>query len=473
MQLKHSLIAGEWYQGAQHFAVINPANAHVLEEVSEVDEEGVNQSLSAAKDAFVQLKNTSAAQRSQILYRWYELVIKEKESLAKLLTQEQGKPLKEALGEVEYAAGFILWFAEQAKRNYGEIIPANDDEHQLRTIKQGVGVVLGITPWNFPLAMITRKVAPAYAAGCSFLLKPSEQTPLSALALAKLALMAGMQKGVFQVLLTSDSAGLIKPLCENPDIRKLTFTGSTKVGATLLSQCAGTIKRTSMELGGNAPFIIFESANIDHAITGLMAAKFRNAGQTCVAANRILIQQNIEQTVLDGLQKQVAQLVVGDGLAEDVDIGPLITVEAKQKAQKLVDDAIAQGAQVVYEGKKLDGHFMAPVILKGVTADMKIAQQEVFAPVVSVMSFSDETQALSIANGVNEGLAAYFYSQDVSQIHRVSSALEYGMVGINEGMVSNPVAPFGGVKRSGLGREGAHQGLDEYLEIKYLCQKFD
>ncbi|MBD1580707.1 NAD-dependent succinate-semialdehyde dehydrogenase [Pseudoalteromonas sp. S16_S37] len=472
-ELNHSLIAGEAYTGERHFCVLNPANDEQLAYVSEVDEQGVELALNSALATFSALKQTSAAQRSEVLQRWFELVIEHKPMLARLLTQEQGKPLQEAMGEVDYAAGFIQWFAEQAKRCYGEIIPANDPQHQLSTVKQGVGVVLGITPWNFPLAMITRKVAPAYAAGCSFILKPSEQTPLSAIALAKLALEAGMEKGAFQVLLTSDSAGIIKPLCDNPDIRKLTFTGSTKVGATLLSQCAGTIKRTSMELGGNAPFIIFESANIDHAITGLMAAKFRNAGQTCVAANRLLIQQSIEQAVLAHLVKAVAQLVVGDGLSEGVDIGPLITLEAKQKAQKLVAEAVEQGAKVVYQGEELGGCFMAPMILTGVTPQMQIAQQEIFAPVVSVMSFTDERQALSIANGVKEGLAAYFYSQDVSQIHRVSMSLEYGMVGINEGMVSNPVAPFGGVKHSGLGREGAHQGLDEYLDIKYLCQKFD
>ncbi|NOU51986.1 NAD-dependent succinate-semialdehyde dehydrogenase [Pseudoalteromonas sp. JBTF-M23] len=471
--LEHSLIAGDEYQGKKRFSVLNPANAEQIAYVSQVDEQGVKLALNSALTTFDALKQTSAAQRSEVLQRWFELVIEHKAVLARLLTQEQGKPLKEAMGEVDYAAGFIQWYGEQAKRNYGEIIPANDQQHQLRIVKQGVGVVLGITPWNFPLAMITRKVAPAYAAGCSFILKPSEQTPLSAIALAKLALEAGMQKGAFQVLLTSDSAALIKPLCENPDIRKLTFTGSTKVGATLLSQCAGTIKRTSMELGGNAPFIFFESANIDNAITGLMAAKFRNAGQTCVAANRILIQQSIEQTVLAHLVEAVAQLVVGDGLSEGVDIGPLITVEAKQKAQKLVAEAVEQGAKIVYQGEELDGSFMAPMILTGVTPQMQIAQQEIFAPVVSVMSFSDESQALHIANDVKEGLAAYFYSQDVSQIHRVSMSLEYGMVGINEGMVSNPVAPFGGVKQSGLGREGAHQGLDEYLDIKYLCQKFD
>ncbi|CAH9051250.1 Succinate-semialdehyde dehydrogenase [NADP(+)] GabD [Pseudoalteromonas holothuriae] len=472
-QSEHSLIAGSPYEGMQGFSVINPSTGEQVSYVTEVDEQGVKQALHYAANTFNKLKASSASQRSHILQRWYELVMEHKPQLAKLLTQEQGKPLKEALGEVDYAAGFIQWFAEQAKRSYGEVIPSNDVQHQLTTIKQGVGVVLGITPWNFPLAMITRKVAPAYAAGCSFILKPSEQTPLSALMLAKLALLAGMQKGAFQVLLTSDSAGLIKPLCENPIIRKLTFTGSTQVGAVLLRQCAGTIKRTSMELGGNAPFIIFESANLENAITGLMAAKFRNAGQTCVAANRILVQQSCEKKLVTCLIDNVKKLIVGDGLSEGVDIGPLITLEAKQKALQLVSDAVTNGATVAYQGTEFGGQFMSPIVLTGVTADMEIAQHEVFAPVICIMSFVDEASALAIANGVNEGLAAYFYSQDVSQIHRVSLALEYGMIGINEGMVSNPVAPFGGVKHSGLGREGGHQGLDEYLEIKYLCQKFD
>ncbi|CAM4042494.1 NAD-dependent succinate-semialdehyde dehydrogenase [Pseudoalteromonas byunsanensis] len=471
--LEHSLIAGEPYHTEQHFSVLNPATGEQLAYVSEVDEQGTALALRAATETFNTLKTTSAKQRSEVLWRWYELMMENKPLLARLLTQEQGKPLKEAMGEVDYAAGYIQWYAEQAKRSYGEVIPANDTQHQLSAIKQGVGVVLGITPWNFPLAMITRKVAPAYAAGCSFILKPSEQTPLSALALAQLALQAGMQKGAFQVLLTSDSAGLIKPLCQNTNIRKLTFTGSTQIGRILLEQCASTIKRTSMELGGNAPFIIFKSANLDDAVAGLMAAKFRNAGQTCVAANRILLQQGVEAELLPRLIKAVDKLVVGDGLEEGVDIGPLITLEAKDKAQKLIDDAIEKGAEVIYQGKQQSGLFMAPVILTGVTSKMKIANQEIFAPVVSIMSFSDESEAIELANSVEEGLAAYFYSQEVSQIHRVSLSLDYGMIGINEGMVSNPVAPFGGIKQSGMGKEGGHQGLDEYLTVKYLCQKFD
>ncbi|MCF6435982.1 NAD-dependent succinate-semialdehyde dehydrogenase [Pseudoalteromonas sp. MMG022] len=471
--LEHSLIAGESYHTEQHFSVLNPATGEPLAYVSEVDERGTALALQSATGTYEVLKATSAKQRSEVLWRWYELVMENKPLLARLLTQEQGKPLKEAMGEVDYAAGYIQWYAEQAKRSYGEIIPANDAQHHLSAIKQGVGIVLGITPWNFPLAMITRKVAPAYAAGCSFILKPSEQTPLSALALAQLALQAGMEKGAFQVLLTSDSAGLIKPLCQTSRIRKLTFTGSTQVGRILLEQCASTIKRTSMELGGNAPFIIFESANLDEAVAGLMAAKFRNAGQTCVAANRVLLQQGIEEHFLERLIKAVDKLVVGDGLEEGVDIGPLITFEAKEKAQQLIDDAIKKGAEVIYQGKPQSGLFMAPVILTGVTTNMDIANQEIFAPVVSIMSFSGESDAVKLANSVEEGLAAYFYSQDVSQIHRVSLSLDYGMVGINEGIISNPVAPFGGVKQSGLGKEGGHQGLDEYLTVKYLCQKFD
>ncbi|RJE76223.1 succinate-semialdehyde dehydrogenase (NADP(+)) [Pseudoalteromonas sp. MSK9-3] len=473
LEHEHSFINGKSYQTQDMFAVLNPANQQTVKHVSSVDEKGRMLALTGAKHALEQLRLVSAVQRSEVLKKWHALILSNEKMLAELMVAEQGKPLHEALGEVRYAAGFVEWFAQEAIRSYGETIPSQNTLVQLSTIKQPVGVVLGITPWNFPLAMITRKVAPAYAAGCSFILKPSEETPLSAIALAKLAVQAGMEAGAFQVLITTQPAELIEYYCQCAAIRKLTFTGSTKVGRLLLSQSATTIKRTSMELGGNAPFIVYDSANIAEAVTGLMAAKFRNAGQTCVAANRVLVEQGCMAEFISCLTTAVAALKVGDGMVAGNDLGPLINEPAKVKVDGLISSALKQGAKIHYQRSEEAGLFMAPVILTHVTPDMDIANTEIFGPVVSVITFTDEQQSLSFANGVEEGLAAYVYSQDVSQIHRVSRALEYGMIGINEGMISNPVAPFGGVKQSGLGREGAKQGLDEYLEVKYLCQKFD
>ena len=403
--------------------------------------------------------------------RWYELVIKHKQTLATLMTKEQGKPLKESLGEIDYGAGFIKWFAEQAKRSYGDVIPATDNQHRLTSYKQPIGVVAGITPWNFPVAMVTRKVAPAYAAGCSFILKPSEHTPLCAIALAYLADQAGFVKGAFNVLVSQNAKDVGKMLTDSEVVRKFTFTGSTGVGKQLLSQCADTIKKTSMELGGNAPFIIFDNADINDAIDGLMAAKFRNSGQACVAANRIFIQRSIMDKVLNKLTSKVAGLKVANGFEDEVDIGPLIYPEAKQKVQQLINDALSKGASLIGEQRDLGGSFQNPVIVNNVTPEMNIYHQEVFGPVLSIIPFDDEAEVLALSNDVPYGLAAYFYSQNIKQIYRVSEALEFGMVGVNEGVISNPVAPFGGVKQSGLGREGGHQGLDEYLEEKYVCIK--
>jgi len=466
-----SFFNGEFYKTDTRFSVDDPATEKSIVEVSDIDEQGVNNAIAAAKGAFVKLKATNATQRSETLMRWYELVIQYKQTLAELMTKEQGKPLKESLGEVEYGAGFIKWFAEQAKRSYGDVIPPTDNQHRLTSFKQPIGVVAGITPWNFPIAMVTRKVAPAYAAGCSFVLKPSEHTPLCALALAYLADQAGFEKGAFNVLVSENAKMVGELLTESECVRKFTFTGSTGVGKQLLSQCASTIKRTSMELGGNAPFIIFENADLDEAVTGLMGAKFRNAGQTCVAANRIFVQRNVLDEVVKKLNEKVTSLKVASGFADDCDIGPLIYAKAKQKVQDLLSDAKQKGATQINDVKELGGNFQAPVILTGVTPEMDIYHQEVFGPVVSIIAFDEEAEVLALANDVPYGLAAYFYSQNIKQIYRVSEALEYGMVGINEGLISNPVAPFGGVKQSGLGREGGHQGLDEYLEEKYVCMK--
>ncbi|MCQ8879443.1 NAD-dependent succinate-semialdehyde dehydrogenase [Pseudoalteromonas shioyasakiensis] len=466
-----SFINGEFYKTDSRFSVDDPATEKSIVEVSDIDDDGVHKAIKAAHGAFVKLKSTNASSRSEVLMRWYELVIEHKQTLAGLMTKEQGKPLKESLGEVEYGAGFIKWYSEQAKRSYGDVIPPTDNQHRLTSFKQPIGVVAGITPWNFPIAMVTRKVAPAYAAGCSFVLKPSEHTPLCALALAYLADQAGFEKGAFNVLVSENAKMVGELLTESELVRKFTFTGSTGVGKQLLTQCASTIKRTSMELGGNAPFIIFDNADLDEAVTGLMGAKFRNAGQTCVAANRIFVQRSVLDEVVKKLNEKVGLLKVAHGFEEDSDIGPLIYGKAKQKVQELLTDAKQKGAVQINAVKELGGNFQAPVILTGVTPKMDIYHQEVFGPVVSIIAFDEEAEALALANDVPYGLAAYFYSQDIKQIYRVSEALEYGMVGINEGLISNPVAPFGGVKQSGLGREGGHQGLDEYLEEKYVCMK--
>ena len=466
-----SFINGEFYQTSTRFSVDDPATEQSIVDVGDIDEQGVNTAINAAKDAFVKLKATNATERSETLMRWYELVIKHKHTLATLMTKEQGKPLKESLGEIDYGAGFIKWFAEQAKRSYGDVIPATDNQHRLTSYKQPIGVVAGITPWNFPVAMVTRKVAPAYDAGCSFILKPSEHTPLCAIALAYLADQAGFVKGAFNVLVSQNAKDVGKILTDSEVVRKFTFTGSTGVGKQLLSQCAQTIKKTSMELGGNAPFIIFDNADIDDAIDGLMAAKFRNSGQACVAANRIFIQRSIMDKVLNKLTSKVAGLKVANGFEDEVDIGPLIYPEAKQKVQQLINDALSKGASLIGEQRDLEGSFQNPVIVNNVTPEMDIYHQEVFGPVLSIIPFDEESEVLALANDVPYGLAAYFYSQNIKQIYRVSEALEFGMVGVNEGVISNPVAPFGGVKQSGLGREGGHQGLDEYLEEKYVCIK--
>ena len=466
-----SFINGEFYKTNEHFSVNDPATEKSIVEVSDIDEQGVNSAITAAQGAFVKLKTTNATERSETLMRWYELVIKHKQTLAELMTKEQGKPLKESLGEIDYGAGFIKWFAEEAKRSYGDVIPPTDNNHRLTSFKQPIGVVAGITPWNFPVAMVTRKVAPAYAAGCSFILKPSEHTPLCAIALAYLADQAGFVKGAFNVLVSQDAKTVGKILTDSHIVRKFTFTGSTGVGSQLLKQCADTVKRTSMELGGNAPFIIFDNADLDDAIEGLMAAKFRNSGQACVAANRIFIQRSVIDKVLSKITPKVAALKVANGFEENVDIGPLIYPKAKQKVQDLIQDALNKGASLIGDNSDLGGSFQNPLIITNVNTSMDIYHEEVFGPVLTVIPFDEEAEVLALANDVPYGLAAYFYSQNLKQVYRVSEGLEFGMIGVNEGVISNPVAPFGGVKQSGLGREGGHQGLDEYLEEKYVCIK--
>ncbi|NIY83743.1 NAD-dependent succinate-semialdehyde dehydrogenase [Vibrio hepatarius] len=453
----------------QGIAVTNPATGELLGYAPVSSENDILNSIERASVAQKEWAALPAKTRAGMLNRWFRLLIENKADLGRLMTLEQGKPLAEAQGEVLYGASFIEWFAEEAKRTYGETIPAPSADKRLVTIKQPIGVACAITPWNFPIAMITRKAGPALAAGCSFVVKPSESTPLSAFAVAELAYQAGIPRDVLQVVLGENSRQVGVIFTSHPLIRKLSFTGSTQVGSVLMQQSAADIKRTSMELGGNAPFIVFDDADIDAAVAGAMASKFRNAGQTCVCANRFYVHSKVYDEFVAKFDAAVQKLKVGNGLEEGVNIGPVISESAKQGIQALIDGAIAQGAQPVSELKKLDGLFMQPVVLKDVTHDMKIVSEEIFGPVAPVIRFDNDEQLIEMANDTIYGLASYFYSQNIHRVWKIAEALEYGMVGINEGMISTEVAPFGGVKQSGIGREGAKQGIDEYMDVKYLC----
>ncbi|EHK9546761.1 NAD-dependent succinate-semialdehyde dehydrogenase [Vibrio alginolyticus] len=453
----------------QGIAVTNPATGELLGYAPVSTENDILNSIERASVAQKEWAALPAKTRAGMLNRWFQLLLENKSDLGRLMTLEQGKPLAEAQGEVLYGASFIEWFAEEAKRTYGETIPAPSADKRLVTIKQPIGVACAITPWNFPIAMITRKAAPALAAGCSFVVKPSESTPLSAFAVAELAYQAGIPRAVLQVVLGENSRQVGAIFTSHPLIRKLSFTGSTQVGSVLMQQSAVDIKRTSMELGGNAPFIVFDDADIDAAVAGAMASKFRNAGQTCVCANRFYVHSKVYDEFVAKFDAAVQQLNVGNGLEEGVNIGPVISESAKQGIQALIDGAIEQGAKPVTELKKLDGLFMQPVVLKDVTHDMKIVSEEIFGPVAPVIRFDSDAQLIEMANDTIYGLASYFYSQNIHRVWKIAEALEYGMVGINEGMISTEVAPFGGVKQSGIGREGAKQGIDEYMDVKYLC----
>ncbi|MBR9787066.1 MAG: NAD-dependent succinate-semialdehyde dehydrogenase [Vibrionaceae bacterium] len=454
---------------AQGTAVTNPATGEVLGYAPVTTENDILDGIERASVAQKEWAALPAKTRSGLLNRWYQLLRENQEDLGRLMTLEQGKPLAEAQGEVIYGASFIEWFAEEAKRTYGETIPAPSADKRLVTIKQPIGVACAITPWNFPIAMITRKAGPALAAGCSFIVKPSEATPFSAFAVAELAYQAGIPRDVLQVVLGESSRQIGGIFTSHPLIRKLSFTGSTQVGSVLMQQSAGDIKRTSMELGGNAPFIVFDDADIDAAVAGAMASKFRNAGQTCVCANRFYVHSKVYDEFVAKFDAAVQKLKVGNGLEEGVNIGPVISESAKQGIQALIDGAIEQGAKPVTELKELDGLFMQPVVLKDVTHDMKIVSEEIFGPVAPVIHFDTDEQLIEMANDTIYGLASYFYSQNIHRVWKIAEALEYGMVGINEGMISTEVAPFGGVKQSGIGREGAKQGIDEYMDVKYLC----
>ncbi|MFT5572504.1 MAG: succinate-semialdehyde dehydrogenase/glutarate-semialdehyde dehydrogenase [Cryomorphaceae bacterium] len=471
--LKHgSYVNGQWLNVSDDIIeVTNPANGSLVLSIKGCSADDASAAVGAAKAALPEWRSKTAKQRTALLRRWFDLITQNQDDLAAILTAEQGKPLAEAKGEIAYGANYIEWFAEEAKRVYGDTIPSAGSNSRIVVIKQAVGVVAAITPWNFPNAMITRKAAPAMAAGCTFIVKAATETPLSALALAELAEQAGIPKGVFNVLVSKHSSAVGKVLTQDPRIAKFSFTGSTPVGKILLSQCATTVKKTSMELGGNAPFIVFNDANIEEAIKGLMISKYRNAGQTCVCTNRVLVQSDIYDTFADKLSQAVAQLKVGAGDAKGVEIGPLINQDASDSVASLVQDAIAGGAKLLIGGGRhsAGGLFFEPTVLTDVLPQMKVATEEIFGPVAPLIRFETEQQAIDIANDTEVGLAAYMYSRDIGRVWRVSEALEYGMVGINEGIISNEMAPFGGVKQSGMGREGSKYGIEDYLEIKYLC----
>ena len=465
-------IDGAWVD-AQDGAVIevnNPATGSVLGTVPGLATEDTRRAIAAADAAWPEWRAMTGKERAVIMRRWFELMMENQEDLAVLMTTEQGKPLAESRGEIAYAASFIEWFAEEGKRVYGDTMPHPLRGKRIVVLKQPIGVVAAITPWNFPAAMITRKCAPALAAGCTVVSKPASQTPYTALALAELAERAGMPKGVFNVI-TGPSAVIGAELTSNPTVRKLGFTGSTEVGKALMAQCAGTVKKVSLELGGNAPFIVFDDADLDAAVAGAMASKYRNAGQTCVCANRVLVQDAVYDAFAEKMADAVGKLKVGNGLEDGVQQGPLIDMRAVEKVEFHIADATQKGAQVVAGGSRhaLGGTFFEPTLLTQMTPEMAVANEETFGPVAPLFRFHDEEEAIRMANDTEFGLAAYFYSRDVGRVWRVAEALEYGIVGVNEGIISNEVAPFGGMKESGIGREGSRYGMDEFLEIKYLC----
>lgn len=468
---RDAFIDGSWVHSELRFDVRNPATGQLLERVSDLGAKETEMGIAAAAAALTSWAARPARDRAGVLRRWFELVMAHQEQLAAIMTMEQGKPLAEARGEIAYAAGFIEWFAEEAKRAYGDIVPTHLANQRILVMRQPVGVVAAITPWNFPSAMITRKVAPALAAGCTIVLKPSELTPLSALALAALAHEADVPAGVLNVITGRDAAAIGGAMTASPAVRKLSFTGSTAVGKTLMRDAAGTVKKISLELGGNAPFIVFDDADIDQAVAGAVAAKYRNAGQTCICPNRFFVQTAVHDVFVERLAAAVAELRVGDGAADGTEIGPLIDARAVAKVALQIGDAVTQGARVVHGGCRspLGGTYFLPTILTGVTSEMRVMREETFGPVSAIASFVDEADVVSQANATDAGLAAYFYTRDAARIWRVCEALEVGMVGVNTGLLSTETAPFGGVKQSGLGREGSRHGLDEYLELKYVC----
>jgi succinate-semialdehyde dehydrogenase/glutarate-semialdehyde dehydrogenase len=466
-----ALINGEWISSAKSFSVTDPATGAEIATVPDLGAKEAALAIDAASRALPGWSTKTAKERAAILRRWFDLITAETESLAQLMTTEQGKPLAEARAEVGYGASFIEWFAEEGKRAYGRTIPTTASSKRYVTIKQPIGVVAAIAPWNFPIAMITRKVAPALASGCTNVVKPAAETPLCALAIAKLGMDAGLPAGVLNIVTTKDAAAVGKVFCDDGRVRKLSFTGSTEVGKILYRQCANTVKKLTLELGGNAPLLVFDDADLDQAVAGAMASKYRNAGQTCVCANRILVQSGIYDRFAAALVEAVKKLAVGPGMEQGSNIGPLITSEAIAKVETLVGDAVKKGAKVLVGGAvdKAGPLFYRPSVVGDVTPDMEIVREEIFGPVAALVRFDTEEDAIKLANDTPFGLAAYLFSQNLARAWRVAEKIDAGMVGVNEGIFSNEVVPFGGVKESGLGREGAAEGLDEYLEIKYIC----
>ena len=466
-----ALINGQWLPGKARFDVNDPATGLKLADVANLGPQDAETAIAAANAAWPAWRNKTGKERHAILMKWYQLLMANQEDLGRIMTAEQGKPFAEAKGEVAYGASFVEWFAEEAKRINGETLPQFDNNRRLMVLKQAIGVCAAITPWNFPLAMITRKVAPALAAGCPVVIKPAELTPLTALAAAELAMRAGIPAGVLNVL-TADSDNSIavgKVFCASDVVRHISFTGSTEVGRILMAQSAPSIKKLSLELGGNAPFIVFDDADVDSAVDGAMASKYRNAGQTCVCANRIYVQDGVYDEFVEKFAAKVKKLKVGNGFEEGVVQGPLIEDAAVDKVQRHVADALAKGGKLLVGGHKLSGQFFEPTVLSEATGDMLCATEETFGPFAPVFRFQTEQQAIDAANNTEFGLASYFYSRDIGRIYRVAEALEYGMVGINAGVIATEHVPFGGVKQSGLGREGSRHGMDEYIEMKYLC----
>jgi len=464
-------INGAWVAGDVRFAVHDPATGLKLADVADLGAAQTQAAIDAANAALPAWRSKPAKERAAIMMKWFHLLMANADDLARIMTAEQGKPLPEAKGEVGYGASFIEWFAEEAKRVYGETIPTTDNNKRFLVLKQAIGVCAAITPWNFPIAMITRKVAPAIAAGCTVVIKPAEQTPLSALAVAELAQRAGFPAGVINVV-TADADRSIevgKLLCDSDVVRHLSFTGSTEVGRILMKQCAPTIKKLALELGGNAPFIVFDDADIDSAVEGATVSKYRNAGQTCVCANRFYVQDGIYDRFVEKLAAKAQAIKVGNGFEAGVNQGPMIDGQAIAKVEAHVADALAKGAKLVVGGSRIGDRFYTPTVLADVTPDMRCSREETFGPVAPVFRFKTEADAIALANNTEFGLASYFYSRDIGRIFRVAEALEYGMVGINTGLISTAEVPFGGVKQSGLGREGAHHGMDDYVEVKYLC----
>ena len=465
-------VNGAWVEGdAGTFDVTNPARGDVIAQVADLSRAQVAEAIAGAKAAQKEWASWTGKERAAVLRRWFDLMMENVDDLGTILTAEQGKPLAEAKGEIGYGASFIEFFAEEAKRIYGETIPGHQRDKRIMVMKQPIGVAASITPWNFPNAMITRKAGPALAAGCAFVARPAELTPLSATALAVLADRAGLPAGVFQVVTTSDASSTGKEFCENPAVAKLTFTGSTQVGRILLKQAADQVMKCSMELGGNAPFIVFDDADLDAAVEGAMMCKFRNAGQTCVCANRIYVQAGVYDAFAAKLKVAVEALKVGDGFEDGVTTGPLISNKAVDKVQDHLADVVAHGGAVLTGGAphELGGGFLQPTIVTGVTQEMKVAHEETFGPLAPLFKFDDVDEVIAMANDTIFGLAAYFYAGDLSRVYKVAEALEYGIVGVNTGIISTEVAPFGGVKQSGLGREGSHHGIEEFLEMKYVC----